>query len=305
MRARVRAGAPVPSWAWPVGAAGADKIAPLSGAASIEVDRLASATSSLAAVRPRARWWLELLTIAWLAWLYDATTNLEPVRAQQAFSNARGVLHLERVLGIDPELTFNRWLSAHHTLAVIVSNYYDNAHFVVTLGLLGWLWWARSDIYRPLRNSLVLVNVIAFLVFWRWPVAPPRMLTGLGFHDVVSSSHALGNFHAGTLAAHANELAAMPSLHMAWAAWCALVLWRASQRRLLRAIAFCYPFTVVAAVIATGNHFVLDLFAGAGAMALAVGLVEAPRWLMRRARARRSRMPVAAPVRASLDLARE
>ena len=48
------------------------------------------------------------------------------------------------------------------------------------------------------------------------------MLTSLGFRDVVSSSHAFGNFHTGSLASHANELAAMPSLHMAWAAWCAL-----------------------------------------------------------------------------------
>jgi len=256
-------------------------------------------------VRPRARWWLEALTIAWLCWLYDATTNLAPLRVHTALANARGVLHLERVLGINPELALNRWLASHHTLATIASDYYDNAHFIVTLGLLGWLWWARADIYRPLRSALVLVNVLAFLVFWRWPVAPPRMLTSLGFSDVVSSSHAFGNFHAGSLASHANELAAMPSLHMAWAAWCALVLWRASRRRWVRTLAVVYPCTVIAAVIATGNHFVLDLAAGIAALALAMALVALARSIAQRLRARASHRPVGARVPAPLTVARE
>jgi len=257
----------------------------LSGAALIERPRAARAMRSLGvAARPRARWWLEALTIAWLCWVYDATANLAPLRVHAALANARGVLHLERLLGIDPELTLNRWLASHHTLALIASDYYDNAHFVVTLGILGWLWWKRPEIYRPLRNALVLVNVVAFAVFWRWPVAPPRMLTALGFRDVVSSSHAFANFHAGALASHANELAAMPSLHMAWAAWCTLALWRATRRRWVRALALLYPCTTIAAVIATGNHFVLDLVAGLAALALSVALVEAITRVARRLR---------------------
>ena len=74
---------------------------------------------------------------------------------------------------------------------MLLSYYYDNAHFIVTFGLLGWLWWKRADIYRPLRNALVLVNVIAFAVFWLYPVAPPRMLRG--FTDVVAASGAFGS----------------------------------------------------------------------------------------------------------------
>ena len=119
--------------------------------------------------RPRTRWWVELLAIGWLLWLYDATTNLAPLRLSIALGNARGMLHVEQVLHIDPELTLDRWLSTHHTLGLILSDYYDNAHFIVTLGLLGFLWWRRADLYRPLRNTLVLVNVIGFVVFWRFP----------------------------------------------------------------------------------------------------------------------------------------
>jgi membrane-associated phospholipid phosphatase len=219
----------------------------------------------------RSRWWVELLAIGWLLFLYDAITNLAPLRLSVALGNARGILHVEQVLRIDPELSLDRWLASHHTLAAILANYYDNAHFVVTLGLLGYLWFARADIYRPLRNSLVLVNVIGFVVFWRFPVAPPRMLDG--FTDVVASTHAFGSWHTGALASQANQVAAMPSLHMAWAAWCSLALWRISERRLVRALALLYPCLTALAVLATGNHFVLDIVAGLLTLAIAALLV--------------------------------
>ncbi|MFI4989553.1 MAG: phosphatase PAP2 family protein [Solirubrobacterales bacterium] len=224
--------------------------------------------------RTRTRWWVELLVIGWLLFVYDAINNLAPLRFATALGNGRGILHVERVLHIDPELSLDRWLASHHTLATILANYYDNAHFVVTLGLLGYLWWARTEEYRPLRNSLVLVNVIGFIVFWRFPVAPPRMLDG--FTDVVASTHAFGSWHTGALASQANQLAAMPSLHMAWAAWCALALWRISARRWVRAVALLYPCATALAVLATGNHFVLDIVGGLLAMALAVWLVGSP-----------------------------
>jgi membrane-associated phospholipid phosphatase len=220
----------------------------------------------------RTRWWVEALAIVWLCSLYDTITNLAPLRMQAAIAHAQAVLHLEQSLHLDPELALDRWLAAHHTLGLLVSDYYDNAHFIVTLGLLGWLWWRRSDIYRPLRNSLVLVNLLAFVVFWRYPVAPPRMLSG--FTDVVASTHAIGSWHTGALASHANELAAMPSLHMAWAAWCAMALWQLSARWWMRALAALYPCLTAMAVLATGNHFVLDILGGILVMALSVLIVK-------------------------------
>ncbi len=210
----------------------------------------------------------------WLLWVYDAISNLAPLRLNAAVGHAWGVLHLEQALHLDPELALDRWLSGHHTLGLLLSDYYDNAHFAVTLPLLGWLWWRRTDLYRPLRNSLLLVNALAFVVFWRYPVAPPRMLSSRGFTDVVASTHAFGSWHTGALAAHANQLAAMPSLHMAWAAWCGLVLWKLSERRVARALAILYPCLTAFAVLATGNHFVLDIAGGLMAMAVSVSIVR-------------------------------
>jgi hypothetical protein len=210
--------------------------------------------------RKRTRWWVEALTIGWLCWIYDAITNLAPLRVHAALSHGSDILRLERSLHIDPEHALDRWLSGHHTLALLVSDYYDNAHFVVTLGLLAFVWWRRAEIYRPLRNSLVLANVIAFVVFWLFPVAPPRLLPG--FVDVVAASHAIGSWHTGALASAANQFAAMPSLHIAWAVWCTVVVWRLTKRSWLRALAVVYPFVTAFAVLSTGNHYVFDVLGG-------------------------------------------
>ncbi len=230
----------------------------------------------------RARWWVEALTIAWLCWVYDWITNLAPLRLGAALAHGRGILSAEQALGIDPERSLDRWLAARHTLGVAVSYYYDNAHFVVTLGLLGYLWWRRADIYRPLRNSLVLINLVGFVVFWRYPVAPPWMLGG--FTDVVASTHTFGSWHTGPLASHANQLAAMPSLHLAWAVWCTIAVWRITSRRAWRTLAALYPLLTAFVVMATGNHYLLDVLAGALLAVLVVAGVSAAPHLVARLR---------------------
>jgi hypothetical protein len=224
--------------------------------------------------RERPRWWGELLVVGFLAIVYDTITNLAPAREALALQHGRSILSFERSLGLDPELALDRWLASHHTLGTVASYYYDNAHFVVTLGLLAWLWWARADVYRPLRNTLVAINLLGLLVFWLCPVAPPRMLAGAGFSDVVAASHTFGSWHTGSLAADADQLAAMPSLHLAWAAWCGLVLWQVTRRRAVRALAFAYPALTTLIVLCTGNHYLLDVLAGLATCAVAVAVVR-------------------------------
>lgn len=220
----------------------------------------------------RTRWWIEALAIVWLCWIYDAITNLAPLRLHAGLEHAREILSAEQTLHLDPEHSLDRWLANHHALGTVLSYYYDNAHFIVTLGLLGYLWWRRAEVYRPLRNSLVLANVLGFVVFWRFPVAPPRMLPG--FTDVVAASHTVGSWHTGALASQANQLAAMPSLHIAWAVWCTLATWRITSHRWLRVLGVIYPFATAFAVLATGNHFVLDILGGLATMVVAVSIVH-------------------------------
>ena len=228
------------------------------------------------AARPRPPLWREALVIGSLLWLYDAVNNLSSLRLSTALANATGILHVERILHIDAETPLNTWMAVHRGLGLIISNYYDNAHFIVTFALVGWLWWRHPGHYRPLRNMLVLTNVIGFVVFWLYPVAPPRMLPG--FVDVVATTHAWGAWHSGALASQANELAAMPSLHMAWALWCGLALWLIARRWPLKVAAVVYPAVTCVAVLTTANHFLIDVVAGAGAAVLAAGLAYGWVW---------------------------
>jgi hypothetical protein len=234
--------------------------------------------------RVRTPWWREALVVVWLAWVYDAINNLAPLRVGAALSHGSDILSLESSLGIAPERSLDHWLAAHHGLGLALSDYYDNAHFIVTLGVLGLLWWRGADIYRPMRNALVAINLLAFVVFWLYPVAPPRMLGG--FTDVVASTHAIGSWHTGALASQANQLAAMPSLHIAWALWCTIGVWLLTKRPLVRALAVVYPFVTGFAVLATGNHYLLDIAGGALLVAAALACVSAAPRALGRARGR-------------------
>ena len=256
---------------------------PAEVAASAAVRTHAPPRAAVASV-VRTPWWRELLVVVWLAWVYDAINNLAPLRLGPALAHGRDILSLEGSLGIAPERALDHWLALHHSVGLAVSDYYDNAHFAVTLAVLAALWWRGAARYRPMRNVLVAINLLAFAVFWLYPVAPPRMLGG--FTDVVASTHAIGSWHTGALASQANQLAAMPSLHIAWAIWSAAGVWLLTRSRIARALALLYPCLTGFAVLATGNHYVLDLVAGALLVAVAVACVAGAPRALTRARAR-------------------
>lgn len=122
-----------------------------------------------------------------------------------------------------------------------------------------------------LRNALLFVNLIGFAVFWLFPVAPPRMLAAFGFVDIVGTAHSFGSWSTGTLASQANEYAAMPSLHVAWAVWCALAIWAIRRDIPARAAVVIYAVGTCLIVMATANHYFLDVAAGALTIAAAAG----------------------------------
>lgn len=247
----------------------------------------------------RPPWYLEALIVIWLSWAYDLIANLAPIRQAAAVAHGRAIIGLEQGFHLDPERALDHWLSGHPTLGLWVSNYYDNAHFVVTFAIVGWLFWCHPGYYRRLRTSLVLINVIGFVVFWLYPTAPPRMLPGYGIADVVAATGAFGAWHGGDLARHANELAAMPSLHLAWALWSALAVWRVLRRYRWAPLVFAYPLATALTVLATGNHYLLDLVAGIATVGAAefgakrLGLLGARLPLPARLRRRRLRLRLA------------
>jgi hypothetical protein len=230
--------------------------------------------------RGRPRWWTQAAVIAVLLWVYDAINNLNPVRHAVALAHGSSLMRIELRTHLDPELALNRWLAPHLALGRFIADYYDTAHFVVTLTVLGWIWWRHPPRYRMLRNALIGINVIGFAIFWLFPVAPPRMLSSFGFVDIVAVTHAVGAWSTGAVASQANEYAAMPSLHMAWALWCAIAVWCVRPDRPSRIAAVAYVVVTAVAVLATANHYFLDVAAGVATAAVSAGVAAA--WERRR-----------------------
>jgi PAP2 superfamily len=220
-------------------------------------------------LRCRPPLWMEAAVVVWLLWIYDAVNNLSHVRVAEAVGHAASVLHLEHTLHIAVELRLSHVTSTHHLFALIIADYYDNAHFVVTFGVLAWLWIAKPDRYRDMRRALVLINLIGFAVFLVYPMAPPRMLPG--FIDTVAATHALGSWHSGVLAPDANQYAAMPSLHLAWATWSCTAVRSTARYQPARATAAIYPSLTFFAVVATANHLVIDSLAGVATASITLG----------------------------------
>lgn len=219
--------------------------------------------------RPALLGQVAVLTVFLVA--YDELRNLAPGRSGAAFDHAHRVLRSEGHLRIDVEHTLNIALAAHHHLALWASTYYDSAHYLVTLPLLALVYVRHPGHYRWLRDTLVVTNAVGLLGFALYPLAPPRMLPG--YVDTVAVTGALGGW-AHTIATNANELAAMPSLHAAWALWCLLVAVRVTRRWWLRGLATLHVAVTGGVIVGTGNHYLLDAVAGAVCLGLAACVVQ-------------------------------
>jgi hypothetical protein len=240
---------------------------------AVVAQQTSSSSTSMGRAR-RAPWWSQVILILGLYWVYDAVNNLAATRQLTALADGRSLLKLENWLQINHEHALNAWATGHHYVGLFLADYYDVMHLTLTFVLICVLWWARPDLYRELRIPLVLTNLVGFVVFWVYPVAPPRMLPG--FVDTVAVTHAIGSWHTGTLAQAANEFAAMPSLHVAWALWCYVAIRRAwPDNRWATVAAAVHVALTAVCVIATANHYMLDALAGALTAVVCFALAKA------------------------------
>jgi hypothetical protein len=208
----------------------------------------------------RLPWPIELVSIALGYVAYSVIRVLAPDRLSASYRHAWEVEAVEKSLGLFPELDLNGFLSQHELLQDVASYYYATLHFIVTPVVLVWLWKRRGWHYSPLRSSLVLASLSALVVYATFPVAPPRFALA-GTVDSVSNHPVLwasGHGVKGLI----NELAAMPSLHVGWALWCAIAVVMAGTSR-WRHLAWLYPLGTTIVVVATANHYVLDAVGGA------------------------------------------
>ncbi|MEX1658717.1 bifunctional glycosyltransferase 87/phosphatase PAP2 family protein [Streptomyces pseudovenezuelae] len=189
-----------------------------------------------------------------------------------AEKHGQQVLDLERLLHIDIEHWANHAVVKVDWLRNFFDFYYESFHFVVPLSVLAVLYWRRPVDYRWARASLGFATLLALVGFWLYPLAPPRLMPALGVIDTVHGVQDFSKPDYGTLTALTNQYAAMPSLHFGWSLWCGVVIAVIAPRWWMKGLGLLHPLFTVSAIVATGNHWVLDAVGGAVVVAGGFGL---------------------------------
>jgi hypothetical protein len=223
----------------------------------------------------RPRWWQELMFIGACYWLYSLVRNAVPEHERQALARAGDVLRLETRLHLAVEHSVNAFVASRDALAYLCDYYYATLHFLVTIGVMVWLYRQHPLRYRPLRSALMATTLAALAGFWLYALAPPRMLAGRGFTDTIVAFHTWGSWGSSSVDSASNQFAAMPSLHIGWALWCALVVVRLTDRRWIQATAALYPVATLFVILGTANHFLLDAFGGVAVVVIGFGVQHA------------------------------
>jgi hypothetical protein len=224
--------------------------------------------------RPRAQAELALLALLFVA--YSVGRLLGHAGVPTATAHARDLLHIEALLHLDVELRANQLMDSVPLVALIGSYWYALLHYVVTPAVLLWAYRARPFHYRRVRNALVIGSAIGLVGFTLIPMAPPRMLPGYIDTLATTAQHGWWGGDASAprgLGAMTNQLAAMPSLHVGWALWCAWVVYTLTSNRWVRIAAVAYPIGTTLVVVGTANHYVLDAVAGVLVMMIGMHVV--------------------------------
>ncbi|MYW64636.1 hypothetical protein GTY65_11235 [Streptomyces sp. SID8379] len=248
----------------------------------------------------RPRLWFEILLIAVSYWTYSLIRNAVPEQKAQALRNADWIWSLEHHLGIAVEQSVNHAVNAVSWLIVGMNYYYATLHFVITLGVLVWLFRRHPGRYAATRLVLFATTAVALVGYYFFPLAPPRLMSpgsGTRFVDTVAVHQTWGSMASGNLKNMSNQYAAMPSMHIGWSLWCGLTIFALASAPWARILGLLYPAATLVVIVATANHFWLD--AVGGMLCLAFGFLVARLWygalpyaLPRRVAARRPLLPL-------------
>jgi hypothetical protein len=188
-------------------------------------------------------------------------------RTEQAIANAEDVLAVQQALGVDWERTIQDATLALPWLSAFFTHVYVWGYLPVMIGTTVWMYLRHPESYPLLRNALLASGAVGMVVYALYPCAPPR-ISHDEFTDTVT-----GSLDAVARPVWMNELAAIPSFHCGWLILLAFVVFRTTRSPVLRTLCVVHPALMCFAVVATGNHWVLDI--PAGAALAAVGLLVA------------------------------
>jgi hypothetical protein len=263
---------------------------------------------------PRLRWWREIVYVlafyavySWIRNQFGSSGSFSATNAS-ALRNAEWVIDVESSLGLFFEERLQDLFDGWGWFFWFWNVFYGSLHFIVTTGVMVFLYRRFPLRYQRFRTALAFTTGLALIGFASFPLMPPRLLAAgaphgadlvqYGFVDTLARHGGLWSFDSGAMNAISNQWAAMPSLHIGWATWCALALVPVLRARWAQILMALYPVTTLFAVIVTANHYWLD--GVGGLVVLGVGMFGAGRLvdiLDRRHRSTVADVPPATPTR--------
>lgn len=243
------------------------------GTAEIDTTRMRSGLSRR--LLPRGWRDLALQFVIWFGFLglYQVVRGVADRDPAEAFANGLKVIHFERGAAGLLELTLQNLTETWHWLGTVAAWTYWNSEFTVVGLALLWVYLRRNEHFRSFRNWILFANVLGLIGYAVLPTAPPRMFPDFGFADSMAAMGSL-NHGSGFVQLAANPYAAMPSLHSADAFIVGLSLAFLCRRWIFKIVWLAWPAWVWFCVMATANHFWLDVVAGIGVASLAFVLLR-------------------------------
>jgi hypothetical protein len=259
-------------------------------AAVLTVAGAAMAASKNRAVRGVGAFARETAVIGVLYALWQLAGEVSVTGTDGAFRRARWIAHAENYLPLPSERTLQHLILGHGLIVQGANLYYAAMHLTMMLTFLIWLFVRHRDRYRPIRQVMAWTTFGCLLV-QLLPVAPPRMLPGiidtgrLYDQSVYSSGFPI------------DQLAAMPSVHVAWAVLVGYYAWRVSPSR-WRYLGPAHAVLTILVVVVTGNHWWLDGIVAVAILAVCAWSVYGVRtaWRVTSARLHARREPPATDV---------
>lgn len=204
-------------------------------------------------------WWdvSELALVALGLLLYFLVRGAVVDRTSEAFANAHWIVNFQFSLGMFIEPEVQAWALDHQLVRRGLNFVYFWMDFplIVAVGLV--LFWKCRRAYTVVRDSMLISGGIALIIYWAYPVAPPRFLSEWGFIDTLEVYDNL-SYQAQSLQPFVNPFAAVPSLHVGWAALLVAGAFVATSNIWLRGGSILAFVLQAIAVVGTGNHFIFD-----------------------------------------------
>jgi hypothetical protein len=207
--------------------------------------------------------------------VYSGIRNLNHGNASEAFHHAVDLVDLQKSLGIYWEEHIQSWALGVRPLILFANYFYGSLHFIATAGVMIYLFRRWTNDYPMWRNTLAVTTGIALIGFALFPLMPPRLLPAhcadhpalecrgeYDYEDTLAKDPAFWSFNSGAVNKISNQYAAMPSVHCAWALWCACALVPRLRRRWAKLLAALYPVATVTSIVVSANHYLLDAVAG-------------------------------------------